>query len=264
MGSGPHLLYNLSLSTSLCLFLSVSLSPCLFLCFSLSLLVNLCFGLSLLLLVFLPLPLFLCLSVSLSPCLCLSLSLSLSLSHTHTHTPSWNASLNVGGDWQRRSNHAECMVSVTKRTVPRKDRSAAVQRSQVGLSRETSQARGHPWSPVPWGLRSCPALLLFLAELLGWAAGGGVDSDVKSSDPTATEDAWLVNGHRVGEVWGACPTAACPGELTAATQTRCTARASHTQILSPPPPPWVPPIHSGRGRWERGQPTPEPRSGPTE
>lgn len=38
---------------------------------------------------------------------------------------------------------------------------------------------------------------------LGLSWGGGVDSDVKSSDPTAAEDAWLVNGHKVGEVWGA-------------------------------------------------------------
>jgi len=121
--------------------LSVSLSPCLFLCSSLSLslstfvLVSLCFSLSF----SLSLSFYVCLSLSLS----LSLSPFLSLSHTHTHTPSWNASaLNVGGDWQRRSNHAKCMVSVTKRTVPRRDSSAAVRRSQVGLSRERLTSRG--------------------------------------------------------------------------------------------------------------------------
>ena len=120
---GHSPLYKLSLSPlSVSLSLSVSLPPCLFL---------------------VSLPLSPCQpwfpSLSASPCLCLSLCLSVSLplSLTYTHTPSWNASsLDVGGDWQRRLNHAKCMVSVTKRRAPRKDRTTAVQWSEAGLSRE--------------------------------------------------------------------------------------------------------------------------------
>ena len=140
---GHSLLYHLALSTSLCLLLSicVSLSPCLFLCFSLSPCQPLFWSLSASPCLSPSPSLFLYLSLSLL--VSVSLSPFLSLSHTHTHTPSWNASsLNVGGDWQRRSNHAKCMVSVTKHTVPRRDSSTAVQRSQVGLSRERLTSRG--------------------------------------------------------------------------------------------------------------------------
>lgn len=43
-----------------------------------------------------------------------------------------SSSRRVGGDWQRRFNHSKHMVSVTKHTVPRKDRTTAVQWSDQG------------------------------------------------------------------------------------------------------------------------------------
>ena len=58
----------------------------------------------------------------------LSLSLSLSLSPPRNDS----SSRRVGGDWQRRFNHSKHMVSVTKHTVPRKDRTTAVQWSDQG------------------------------------------------------------------------------------------------------------------------------------
>lgn len=93
-----------------------------------------------------------------------------------------------------------------------------------------------------------------------------------SGDPY--EDAWAVNGNRGGEVWGtgggkrssAPPDTGLNASLAAVTvsQTRCNSGASHTQILISSSSSLVPLIHSSPAEWERGQLTPEPRSGPAE